>query len=239
VPSGDKRPEIKREVKELSLLLELSETLGHSVDLRDTVLPLLQTMERHMGMLRGTLSLVDHSTGQVIIEVAHGLTDAQKERGRYRSGEGVTGRVVQTGRVAVVPRIAADPLFLDRTGARKGLRKEDIGTSAAMHEVYDLIFQVAKSNTTVLIRGESGTGKELVANSIHYTSPRAGDYRTHHGPSRQEIQNQAAPFGHRKVGSWHNAHQDVAFGVNIHARIHDPCQSIASTSSTRERQSLR
>jgi Nif-specific regulatory protein len=32
---------------------------------------------------------------------------------------------------------------------------------------------VAKWNTTVLIRGESGTGKELIANAIHYNSPRA------------------------------------------------------------------
>jgi Nif-specific regulatory protein len=36
-----------------------------------------------------------------------------------------------------------------------------------------MIFQVSKSNATVLIRGESGTGKELAANSIHYNSLRA------------------------------------------------------------------
>ena len=48
-----------------------------------------------------------------------------------------------------------------------------IGTSAAMQEVYDLIFQVSGSEATVLIRGESGTGKELVAHAIHYNSPRA------------------------------------------------------------------
>ena len=43
-----------------------------------------------------------------------------------------------------------------------------------MQAVYDLIAQVSKSDTTVLIRGESGTGKELVAHAIHYNSPRAG-----------------------------------------------------------------
>jgi Nif-specific regulatory protein len=48
-----------------------------------------------------------------------------------------------------------------------------IGNSKAMRDVYDLMAQVAKSEATVLIRGESGTGKELVANSIHYNSPRA------------------------------------------------------------------
>jgi Nif-specific regulatory protein len=36
-----------------------------------------------------------------------------------------------------------------------------------------MISQVCRSNATVLIRGESGTGKELVANAIHFNSPRA------------------------------------------------------------------
>lgn len=45
-----------------------------------------------------------------------------------------------------------------------------IGHSSPMLKVFELIRQVAKWNTTVLIRGESGTGKEVVANSIHFNS---------------------------------------------------------------------
>jgi Nif-specific regulatory protein len=45
-----------------------------------------------------------------------------------------------------------------------------IGHSPPMIKVFDLIRQVAKWNTTVLIRGESGTGKEVVANAIHFNS---------------------------------------------------------------------
>ncbi len=48
-----------------------------------------------------------------------------------------------------------------------------IGRANAMRFVFDQVRQVAKWNTTVLIRGESGTGKELIANAIHYNSPRA------------------------------------------------------------------
>jgi Nif-specific regulatory protein len=48
-----------------------------------------------------------------------------------------------------------------------------VGRTAAMQLVFEQVRQVAKWNTTVLIRGESGTGKELVANAIHYNSPRA------------------------------------------------------------------
>jgi len=48
-----------------------------------------------------------------------------------------------------------------------------IYASGRMEEVLNLTGRVAKSEATVLIRGESGTGKELIANAIHYASPRA------------------------------------------------------------------
>ena len=47
-----------------------------------------------------------------------------------------------------------------------------VGRSAAMQRVFDVIRKVADSDLTVLIRGPSGTGKELVANAVHYNSPR-------------------------------------------------------------------
>jgi len=83
-------------------------------------------MADHTGMLRGSLTLLNRDTGEISIEAAYGYSASQRERGRYRLGEGVTGRVVQTGEPAVVPRISQDPLFLDRTGARKGLKKGEI-----------------------------------------------------------------------------------------------------------------
>jgi Nif-specific regulatory protein len=57
----------------------------------------------------------------------------------------------------------------------KGIHGFDsmIGRTAPMRMVFDQVRQVAKWTTTVLIRGESGTGKELIANAIHYNSPRA------------------------------------------------------------------
>ena len=48
-----------------------------------------------------------------------------------------------------------------------------IGESGQMLEVLSLVRRVAPSEATVLIRGESGTGKELIAQAIHFASPRA------------------------------------------------------------------
>jgi Nif-specific regulatory protein len=247
-------PQVRREIAELSLLFEISQTLDRSMDLRDEVGSVLKLIAQHTGMERGTLTLLNRQTDELSIEAAFGLSPSQQERGRYRPGEGIIGRVVQTGRPMVIPRISEEPLFLDRTGARQNLRKNEIsficvpikignetigtlsvdrlfenqvaleedvrlltliaqliaqavrlrqehmeerqqlleensrlrqelkdrfkpaniiGNSSGMQQVYDLIQQVAKSDTTVLIRGESGVGKELVAHAIHYNSHRA------------------------------------------------------------------
>jgi two-component system response regulator HydG len=48
-----------------------------------------------------------------------------------------------------------------------------IGRSPAMQDVFDLIAEVAQSDTSALIVGETGTGKELVAKAIHAKSKRA------------------------------------------------------------------
>jgi len=48
-----------------------------------------------------------------------------------------------------------------------------VGNSSKMRDVYSLVNMVAETNSTVLIRGESGIGKELIADSIHFSSPRA------------------------------------------------------------------
>lgn len=48
-----------------------------------------------------------------------------------------------------------------------------VGISKVLQDVFESIHQVARWNTTVLIRGESGTGKELVTKAIHYESMRS------------------------------------------------------------------
>ncbi len=51
--------------------------------------------------------------------------------------------------------------------------KNIIGRSVTMVKVFELIRHIAPYDSSVLIIGDSGTGKELIANAIHYHSPRA------------------------------------------------------------------
>jgi len=120
------KPNIRREVQELSLLFEIGQALEASMDLRDVVGPVLDSMAKHVGILRGAITLLNRETGEILIEAAHGLSAKQRERGRYQLGEGITGKVVQTGRPMVVQRVSDEPGFLDRTGSRSDLEKRDI-----------------------------------------------------------------------------------------------------------------
>jgi Nif-specific regulatory protein len=126
MPQHDSETVLKRKINELSLLFEISETLNRSIDLRDVIGPVFKLIADHMGMLRGTITLLDRETGEIYIEEAYGLSATQQQRGRYRLGEGITGKVVQTGKPMVVPRLSEEPQFLDRTGARKGIDKSNI-----------------------------------------------------------------------------------------------------------------
>lgn len=81
--------------------------------------------------------------------------------------------------LALRQRQYAQEELADRSEARRRQQEKPhgfsnfIGHAPAMLKIFDQMRQVAKWDTTVLIRGESGTGKELVAMGIHYNSPRA------------------------------------------------------------------
>lgn len=60
--------------------------------------------------------------------------------------------------------------YLKQTLVKNYRFENIIGHSEPMLKVFDIIRQVAKWHTTVLIRGESGTGKEVVASAIHFNS---------------------------------------------------------------------
>ena len=47
-----------------------------------------------------------------------------------------------------------------------------LGKNTRMQEIFDLISDIANTDSTVLIQGESGTGKELIARAIHFNSHR-------------------------------------------------------------------
>jgi Nif-specific regulatory protein len=124
VSNAQEKPAVRKELKELSLLFEISRILDSSLDLRDVVGPVLETITGYTDIIRGTISLLNRQTGEISVESAVGLSANQQKRGRYKLGEGVIGTVVQTGMPQVIPRISDDPSFLDKTRSRQGTDQE-------------------------------------------------------------------------------------------------------------------
>ncbi len=241
-----------RETRRLATLLEMSQALSGTLNLKSSLHRVLEILGKRHGAVRSIVTLLAEE-GDLYIEAADGL-DEPAHSVRYRVGEGITGRVVESSKPIVVPRVSREPDFLHRASRRSELSREElsfvcvpvlinrkavgalgvdlrfkaerdfdssvkfmgvvasmiaqalkvqravederrrllaenthlrqelrerydfsniIGTSGPVREMYEQIAQVAKTNTTVLIRGESGTGKELIAHAIHYNSLRA------------------------------------------------------------------
>ncbi|MFZ0034538.1 MAG: nif-specific transcriptional activator NifA [Sedimentisphaerales bacterium] len=244
---------LQTDLKQLEALYKVSQILAAGARQQQALADVLDTLDGELGLNRGTITLLAPDGDKIRIEAAHNLSEEQSRKITYRIGEGVTGKVMQTGKPIVVPKVSEEPLFLNRferwdatkqelsficvpisigddvigtisvdrpfeetaplndemrilsivasmiannvrtrreAAIQRQLLEDEnlrlryelegkfrpeniIGNSNAMHDVYRQIQQVAKSDTTVLVRGESGTGKELVAHAIHYTGTRA------------------------------------------------------------------
>jgi Nif-specific regulatory protein len=99
-------------------LHEMSQVITESADLSHTVKILLRIMEKYMNVVRGTVSLCDRQAGTIYIHESFGLSQEEEARGIYRFGEGITGKVVETGKAMIVPRIGDDKNFLNMTRTR-------------------------------------------------------------------------------------------------------------------------
>jgi Nif-specific regulatory protein len=108
----------QRELEELSLLFDIARTLAKHVELREALGPLLDYLENRAGLKRGIVTLLDRADGMLRIEEAHGLSSDEKSRGRFRLGEGLIGRVFESGLPVQVPDLSLDSRFLNRTGER-------------------------------------------------------------------------------------------------------------------------
>lgn len=120
------RPQRRDRVSELELLFSISQILDQSLDIKETVQPVLNAVADGLNMVRGAITLLNRETGEIITEAAYGLTEEQRQRGLYRLGEGVTGKVVESGEPMVIPSVRENPAFLDRTGARRISHAEDV-----------------------------------------------------------------------------------------------------------------
>jgi two-component system response regulator AtoC len=98
-------------------------------------------------------------------------------------------------------------VFLRSELARRQDFDEIVGQHPGMQKLYQLIAQVARTASTVLITGESGTGKELIARAIHRQGPRRDKPFVPVNPAAvSETLMESELFGHEK-GAFTGAYQ--------------------------------
>jgi len=113
------------EIKKLSTLLEVSQALSSTLNLKAALHRVLEILEQQHGMIRSAVMLLNEEKNELTIEAANGIT-ADGQRQRYRLGEGIMGRVVESGKPIVVPQVSREPLFLHRAAPRRDLSKQEL-----------------------------------------------------------------------------------------------------------------
>ncbi len=113
-----------RESRRLSTLLEVSQALSGTLNLRSGLHRTLEILAKHHGTVRGLVTLM-RDNSELHVEAADGL-DAPSHAVRYRVGEGIIGKVVESSRPIVVPRVSKEPTFLNRASKRPELPKEEL-----------------------------------------------------------------------------------------------------------------
>ncbi|MBU60143.1 MAG: sigma-54-dependent Fis family transcriptional regulator [Alcanivorax sp.] len=109
---------------DLTVLREAARLIGRAESPELAISGILRLLSQMLGLNRARVMLPRIHDPGLSIRYAYGLTDEERERGQYDAGEGVAGRVMRTGQVAVVQDIDQEPLFLGRAVRRRTLPDE-------------------------------------------------------------------------------------------------------------------
>ena len=106
-----------KEVSEIDVLQEITSVIARERNVHKLLDNVLEILSRKMGMLRGTITLLEGDELRIESSVS-ALNAEERALGRYRLGEGITGIVASTGKAEIVPDIRKDNRFLNRTKTR-------------------------------------------------------------------------------------------------------------------------
>jgi Nif-specific regulatory protein len=112
-----------RDARRLSTLLEMSQALSGTLNLKAAMQRVLATLIRHHSVVRGMVTLL--RDGELFVEAAEGFEDRARTV-RFKLGEGITGKVVESGRPIVVPRVSREPAFLNIAPRRPDHPKQEL-----------------------------------------------------------------------------------------------------------------
>jgi len=109
--------------RRLSTLLEISQALSGTLNLKAAMQRVLGTLIRHHSVVRGMVTLL--RDGELHAEAVEGFEDRARNT-QIKLGEGITGKVVESGKPIVVPRVSKEPAFLNLASRRPDHLKQEL-----------------------------------------------------------------------------------------------------------------
>ena len=111
-------------IKYMKYLKEISQLLNEKNDIHIIINTVIEILSKKLYMQKVMISIYNRRSGKITIRNAYGLDKIQLSRGEYNIGEGITGKVVESGMPVIIPNIAESKEFLDKTNSRNNINKE-------------------------------------------------------------------------------------------------------------------
>jgi len=117
-----------RIIRDLSLLFEISQTLETSLELREVIQPALKKMAVTMGFQRGTVTIINRETSEIVVDETCGVSGEKAEL-YSRVVQPLLEKVIKSGEPFVVRDVATNEHFRGRVVPKRPQAKDDTVTS--------------------------------------------------------------------------------------------------------------
>ena len=104
-----------KKIDEISALYDISCALNENLDLKKSLQRVLELMTDSFDAVWGAVSILNPLRNEINVEVVHGPLKSPTKGVSYKLGEGITGRVIETGQPIAIPKISEEPRFLNRS----------------------------------------------------------------------------------------------------------------------------
>ena len=148
------------QVPHLRALVEASKILNSTLDLDHLLELILEVATREMQADRGTVYLLDKQAGELRARIAQGL---ETRILRVKVGEGISGKVAETGETVRIEDAYQDPRFAQKFDAKSGYRTSSMLCTPIRNKTGEIIGVIQLLNKTV---GTFGREDEIFLNAL-------------------------------------------------------------------------
>jgi len=148
------------QVPHLRALVEASKILNSTLDLDHLLELILEVATREMQADRGTVYLLDKQAGELRARIAQGL---ESRILRVKVGEGISGKVAETGETVRIEDAYQDPRFAQKFDAKSGYRTSSMLCTPIRNKTGEIIGVIQLLNKTV---GTFGREDEIFLNAL-------------------------------------------------------------------------